>query len=48
MELFLSGENIHFDHILAWSKGEETILENLQVLCEKYNLAKGDLEYEEK
>ena len=48
MELFLSGEYIHFDQILAWSKGGETILENLQLLCEKHNLAKGNLKYEEK
>jgi hypothetical protein len=44
----VTGENIHFDHILAWSKGGETVLENLQVLCEAHNLAKGNLEYESK
>ena len=44
----VTGENIHFDHILAWSKGGETVLENLQVLCELHNLAKGNLEYEVK
>ena len=41
----LTGENIHFDHIFPWSKGGETILENLQILCAKHNLAKGNLEY---
>ncbi len=39
----VTGENIHFDHIKAWSKGGETVLENLQVLCAKHNLAKGNL-----
>jgi hypothetical protein len=42
----VTGENIHFDHILAWSKGGETVLENLQILCAPHNLAKGDVEYE--
>jgi hypothetical protein len=41
----LTGDNIHFDHITPWSKGGETVLENLQILCAKHNLAKGDLEY---
>jgi hypothetical protein len=44
----VTGENIHFDHILAWSKGGETVLENLQILCAQHNLAKGNLEYESK
>jgi 5-methylcytosine-specific restriction endonuclease McrA len=39
----VTGENIHFDHIKAWSKGGETVLENLQVLCARHNLAKGNL-----
>ena len=39
----VTGENIHFDHIKAWSKGGETVLENIQVLCAKHNLAKGNL-----
>ena len=45
--LTLTAENIHFDHIKPWSKGGETVLENLQVLCAEHNLAKGDLEYPE-
>jgi hypothetical protein len=39
----LIGDNIHFDHILPWSKGGETTLENLQILCAPHNMAKGDL-----
>lgn len=41
----VTGENIHFDHIKPWSKGGETVLENIQVLCEQHNLAKGNVEY---
>jgi hypothetical protein len=41
----LTGDEIHFDHIVSWSKGGETTLENLQVLCAKHNLAKGNVEY---
>jgi 5-methylcytosine-specific restriction endonuclease McrA len=40
----VTGENIHFDHIKPWSKGGETVLENLQVLCASHNLAKGNLQ----
>ena len=39
------GNDIHFDHIFPWSKGGETTLENLQILCKAHNLAKGNLEY---
>ncbi len=45
--IILTGKNIHFDHIKPWSKGGETVLENLQILCEHHNLAKGNLEYPE-
>jgi len=44
----VTGDNIHFDHIKPWSKGGETVLENLQVLCETHNLAKGNLDYDPK
>ena len=35
---------LHVDHIEPWSKGGETTLDNLQTLCSKCNLGKGDLE----
>jgi len=34
---------LHVDHIVSWAKGGETELENLQTLCSKCNLGKGDL-----
>jgi hypothetical protein len=34
---------LHVDHILAWSLGGETILDNLQTLCATCNLGKGAL-----
>ncbi len=36
------GLHLHVDHILAWANGGETVLENLQTLCEPCNLGKGD------
>jgi len=33
---------LHIDHILPFSKGGKTTLENLQTLCEKCNLGKGN------
>ena len=36
------------DHILPWSKGGETVLDNLQTLCAKCNLGKSDLSCDEK
>jgi HNH endonuclease/Homing endonuclease associated repeat len=38
------GVELHLDHIIPWSKGGETTLENLQTLCSKCNLGKSDLE----
>ena len=34
---------LHVDHIIPWSKGGETTLDNLQTLCAKCNLGKSDL-----
>ncbi len=34
---------LHVDHILPRSKGGESVLENLQTLCEMCNIGKGDL-----
>jgi len=33
---------LHIDHIIPYSKGGETILENLQTLCQNCNLGKSD------
>ena len=35
---------LHVDHILPYSKGGETILDNLQTLCSTCNLGKSNLE----
>ncbi len=35
---------LHVDHIKPWSKGGETVLENLQTLCATCNLGKGNTE----
>jgi hypothetical protein len=34
---------LHVDHIKAWSKGGETLPENLQTLCSVCNIGKSDL-----
>lgn len=34
---------LHVDHIVPWSKGGETTVDNLQTLCSKCNLGKSDL-----
>ena len=33
---------LHIDHIIPWSKGGETIVDNLQTLCSKCNLGKSN------
>jgi 5-methylcytosine-specific restriction endonuclease McrA len=35
---------LHIDHIIPWSKGGETVIDNLQTLCEKCNLGKSNIE----
>ena len=37
------GVELHVAHIIAWSKGGETALLNLQTLCSKCNLGKSNL-----
>ncbi len=34
---------LHADHIVAWSRGGKTTLDNLRSLCEECNLGKGNL-----
>jgi hypothetical protein len=36
------GVELHVDHILPWSKGGETLPENLETKCAKCNLGKGN------
>jgi len=38
-----SRENLHFDHIIPFSKGGSSLVaENIQLLCAKHNIAKKD------
>jgi len=34
---------LHVDHVVPWSKGGRTVIENLQTLCERCNIGKGDV-----
>ncbi|MFY8149156.1 MAG: homing endonuclease associated repeat-containing protein [Prochlorococcaceae cyanobacterium] len=36
-----AGAELHVDHVMPWSKGGQTTLENLQTLCSRCNLGKG-------
>jgi len=38
------GIRLHVDHVVAWEKGGETVLENLQILCEPCNIGKSNEE----
>lgn len=38
------GVELHVDHIVPWSRGGETVLENLQTLCSVCNLGKSNLQ----
>jgi len=40
------GVTLHVDHVKPWSKGGETVLENLQILCNVCNIGKSDVEPE--
>lgn len=37
------GSKLHVDHILPWSEGGETIIENLQILCDRCNIGKSNV-----
>ena len=41
------GLELHIDHIIPWSKGGETVIDNLQTLCSDCNLGKSNLFEEE-
>lgn len=34
---------LHVDHVIPWSKGGETVIENLETLCEPCNLGKSNV-----
>jgi len=38
-----SSVELHVDHIIPWSRGGETVLENLQTLCSTCNFGKSNL-----
>jgi hypothetical protein len=40
------GARLHVDHVVPWAKGGETVLENLQILCDRCNIGKSDTQPE--
>jgi len=44
LNVFIKFFRCHFDHIIAYSKGGKSVLENCQVLCSDCNLSKSDKE----
>ncbi|OHD97008.1 MAG: hypothetical protein A3E21_05510 [Sulfurimonas sp. RIFCSPHIGHO2_12_FULL_36_9] len=38
------GAKLHVDHIVPWANGGETVFENLQILCDKCNIGKSNVE----
>jgi hypothetical protein len=38
------GAKLHVDHIIPWANGGETVFENLQILCERCNIGKSNVE----
>lgn len=38
-----AGVELHVDHVVPWSKGGETVLNNLQTLCSTCNLGKSNV-----
>jgi 5-methylcytosine-specific restriction endonuclease McrA len=40
------GVILHVDHVNPWGKGGETVLENLQILCNVCNIGKSDVQPE--
>jgi predicted restriction endonuclease len=38
------GVKLHVDHIKPWANGGETVLENLQILCDRCNIGKSNIE----
>lgn len=37
------GTKLHIDHVTPWSKGGETVLENLRTLCSNCNIGKSNI-----